>query len=216
MELLMLVLNIIGTAAFSISGALTAIKREMDLLGVIILGTITAIGGGIIRDLIIGQIPPDAFVDPLYTLIGCVSAILVFVYVYFRTDGYNSILASTFQKVVLAADTVGLSLFTVVGVQVAFEHNEGSNFFLSVFLGTITGVGGGLLRDVFVNDKPYIFYKHIYACASIAGAIVCTFLWDLTGEKPAMLAGASVVIIIRVLAIHYGWNLPRIHSKGIS
>jgi uncharacterized membrane protein YeiH len=87
---------------------------------------------------------------------------------------------------------------------------------LTVFLGTITGVGGGIIRDLLVGDKPYILCKHIYACASIAGALICALLWDFSGQEAATLIGTATVIIIRLLAIHYQWNLPRIRHRDIS
>jgi uncharacterized membrane protein YeiH len=216
MEEFLFILNIIGTVAFSVSGAMTAIKKEMDLLGVTIVGAITAVGGGIMRDIIIGKIPPDAFTDPSYVLIAFISAIAVFGYVYFRASGYEKISGAKFQQIVLLADTVGLAAFSVLGVEVAFDAGDGPRLFLTVFLGTITGVGGGVLRDLLVGDKPYILCKHIYACASIAGALVCALLWDFSGQTAATLIGAATVIIIRLLAIHFEWNLPRIRHHGIS
>ena len=162
MEEFLFILNIIGTVAFSVSGAMTAIKKEMDLLGVTIVGAITAVGGGIMRDIIIGKIPPDAFTDPSYVLIAFISAIAVFGYVYFRASGYEKISGAKFQQIVLLADTVGLAAFSVLGVEVAFDAGDGPRLFLTVFLGTITGVGGGVLRDLLVGDKPYILCKHIY------------------------------------------------------
>ena len=86
----------------------------------------------------------------------------------------------------------------------------GINYFLPVFLGTITGVGGGLLRDIMAGDRPYIFVKHVYASASIVGAVVCVFCWNRIGEEAAMLIGVASVVVLRLLAIRYRWNLPKI------
>ncbi|WP_035799416.1 trimeric intracellular cation channel family protein [Butyrivibrio sp. NC3005] len=213
MSNLMFFLNVIGTAAFSISGALTAIRKELDFLGVIILGTITAVGGGIMRDILVGKLPPDAFVDPIYAAIGCLTAMGVFFYVYFHLRGYRKIWGIGFQKIVLYADTIGLAVFSVLGVQVGFDVGEGSNCFLTVFLGTITGVGGGLLRDILAGDKPYILCKHVYACASMAGALTCTLLWNIIGKETSIIISVVIVILIRLLAIHYKWNLPRIKNE---
>lgn len=216
MNKLLLILNIIGTVAFAVSGAMTAIRKEMDLLGVTIVGAVTAVGGGIMRDIIIGKIPPDAFTDPSYVLIAFITAVVVFAYVYFRASGFEKISGATFQKIVLLADTVGLAAFSVLGVEVAFKAGDGPKLFLTVFLGTITGVGGGVIRDLLVGDKPYILCKHIYACASIAGALICALLWDFSGQEAATLIGTATVIIIRLLAIHFQWNLPRIRHRDIS
>ena len=112
----------------------------------------------------------------------------------------------------MAADTLGLGVFTVVGVKAVFTGSTETNYFFAVFLGTITGVGGGLLRDMMAGDKPYIFVKHVYACASIAGALICALLWESAGEQIAMLAGAVCVIVMRFLAIRYKWKLPQIET----
>jgi len=213
MDIILVLLNLIGTAAFSVSGALTAIKKELDLLGVIILGTMTAVGGGILRDIVIGKIPPDAFVNPTYTFIAFITSIVVFFYVYFKIKGYERIWGTHFQRIILLADTIGLAFFTVIGVKVSVDFGDGENLFLTVFLGTITGVGGGIIRDLLAGDKPYILCKHIYACASIAGAIIAAVLWDVCGEHVSMIIGAAAVVIIRFLAIHFEWNLPKIRRE---
>ncbi|MDD6201723.1 MAG: TRIC cation channel family protein [Lachnospiraceae bacterium] len=213
MEYMLFVLDMIGTIAFALSGAMTAIKKEMDILGVMILGMVTAVGGGIIRDIILGIIPPQAFREPVYALSALFVSAFIFVFIYLKVIGYRHISGLYFQQLLLAADTLGLAVFTVVGVRAAFENNMEMNYFFPVFLGTITGVGGGLLRDIMAGDRPYIFVKHVYASASIAGALVASLLWNITGEKTAMLAGAVCVIIMRFLAIHFKWNLPRLKNS---
>lgn len=202
MEYMLFIIDIIGTVAFAFSGAMTAIRKEMDLLGVVILGMVTAVGGGIIRDMILGIAPPQAFAEPVFALSAVLTSALVFVVFYFR--------GKRFQQVLMLADTLGLGVFTVVGVRAAFDNHMGMNYFLPVFLGTITGVGGGLLRDMMAGDRPYIFVKHVYASASILGACVCVFFWRRAGEEAAMLTGAGSVVAMRLLAIHYRWNLPKI------
>ena len=109
----------------------------------------------------------------------------------------------------LILDSLGLGIFTVVGIRIAWRSTAEPTLFLLVFVGVVTGVGGGVLRDVMAGDTPYIFVKHIYACASLAGALVCTVLWRPAGEVAAILAGAGVVVLIRFLSAHYRWNLPR-------
>lgn len=106
-------------------------------------------------------------------------------------------------------DSIGLGIFTVVGVNTGIRQGYGSNVFLLVFVGTITGVGGGLLRDMMAGVPPYIFVRHIYACASIVGAIVCVWMQQF-GAVWAMVVGACVVVLIRYLAAHYRWNLPKL------
>jgi uncharacterized membrane protein YeiH len=108
-------------------------------------------------------------------------------------------------------DSIGLGLFTVVGVQVAKTSVAGNNLSLVPFVGVLTGVGGGILRDVFAGNRPYIFVKHFYACASIIGAWACALLWPVIGELPSMTIGAIMIVILRLLAAYYRWSLPKPH-----
>lgn len=210
MEYMLNILDMIGTVAFAISGAMTAIRKRMDILGVMILGMVTAVGGGMIRDIVLGLKPPQAFKEPVYALSALLVSAAIFIYIRIRAKGYQRISGLRFQQILMAADTLGLGVFTVVGVKAAFTNSTEINYFFAVFLGTITGVGGGLLRDMMAGDKPYIFVKHVYACASIAGALICALLWENAGEQIAMLSGAGCVIVMRFLAIRYKWNLPKI------
>lgn len=212
MEYMLFVLDTIGTVAFALSGAMTAIKKKMDILGVVILGMVTAVGGGMIRDIVLGILPPVAFREPVYALSAIGTSALIFVIIFFHVRGYQEISGVHFQLILMTADTLGLAVFTVAGVRAAFDNHMGINYFLPVFLGTITGVGGGLLRDMMAGDGPYIFVKHVYASACILGAFVCAFLWNRIGEESAMLAGALCVIVMRFLAIRFKWNLPRIEN----
>ena len=209
MEYMLFVLDMIGTVAFALSGAMTAIKKKMDILGVVILGMVTAVGGGMIRDIVLGILPPVAFREPVYALSAIGTSALIFVTIFFHVRGYQEISGVHFQLILMTADTLGLAVFTVAGVRAAFDNHMGINYFLPVFLGTITGVGGGLLRDMMAGDRPYIFVKHVYACASLAGAALCAGLWRPAGSMAAMLAGMAAVVLIRVLAAHYHWNLPK-------
>ena len=110
----------------------------------------------------------------------------------------------------LVLDTIGLGIFTVVGVNTGNSHGYVDYMFLLVFLGTITGVGGGLLRDIMAGVPPYILVRHIYACASIVGAIVCVVLYRHFGAVASMVGASAVVVLIRYLAAHYRWNLPKL------
>ncbi len=206
MDIFILILELIGTVAFSISGAVTAIRKNMDIFGVLILGLTTAVGGGIIRDLILGYTPPATFRDPLYAVTALITAGIVFLPLVRRLfQRYRR----AYDLVMLTMDSVGLGIFTVIGVQAAFALSDSFNLFLLTFVGVITGVGGGLLRDMMAGDSPYIFVKHIYASASIAGALVCAGLWSVIPQIWAMNLGAALVIAIRFLSAHYRWSLPR-------
>ena len=206
METLVLILEIIGTVAFAVSGAMVGINKKMDIFGVSILGLTVSIGGGVIRDLILGNTPPATFSNPIYTVIAILTSIIVFI------PSIRKLLKKT-QKIydltLLIMDSVGLGVFTVVGVQVAKSASYEANTFLAIFVGVITGVGGGILRDLFADEMPAIFVKHIYACASLAGAVLCALLWNILGSAAAMIIGGAVIITLRLCAAHFRWSLPK-------
>lgn len=208
MDSIFFIFEIIGVIAFSLSGALTAMKKEMDIFGACVLGMTTAIGGGIIRDLILGVTPPAAFVNPLQAVLGLAIPAITYLPAIQKFFSRNKHKVQALSLMI--ADSVGLGVFTVVGVNACFERLEDPNFFTAVFLGVITGVGGGVLRDVFSMNLPKIFVKHFYACASIAGAIAA-FLIVKFFYAPviASIAGATVVITLRFLASFLRWNLPK-------
>ncbi len=205
MEILVL-LEIIGTIAFTVSGAVVGIQKKMDIFGVAILGLTTAIGGGIMRDLVLNITPPSAFKNPVFSVVSVIVSLILFipaVHKAFEDRG------KIYDTIFLIMDSLGLGIFTVVGVQVAQKSSVENNIFLITFVGVLTGVGGGLLRDVFAGDRPYIFIKHIYACAAIAGAWLCALLWNILGDYSAMIVGASVIVLLRLLAAHFRWSLPK-------
>ena len=209
---LRLVLDIIGLISFSTSGALLAVRKKMDYLGICILGVVTSVGGGATRDIIIGRTPPVMFQDPLYVLVAFVVANVVFFFLYFHVNGKSKPLVNhIFEKYLFWFDTAGLASFTVNGVIVGETMTDGGVFLCS-FLGVMTGVGGGILRDLLANEVPAIFKKHVYAVASIAGAISTAFLWKVS-EIAAVSTGLVLVVLIRALAMHYKWNLPHIKKQ---
>lgn len=228
-EFIIFMMEIVGTIAFASSGAMLAIRKDMDLFGVCVLGVITSVGGGVIRDLILGYAPPNMFRNPVYTMVALGVSILLFVAFYLlpvkaplaqrnpnggiaegqaRLDTIQEKLVAAYDKTMTLFDALGLGIFTVMGINTARGLGYEQRFLL-IFVGVITGVGGGLLRDVIAQEKPYILTKHIYACASIAGAFVCVYTGKL-GDLASMALGALVVIVVRLLAMHYRWNLPRI------
>ena len=192
------VLEIIGTIAFVISGAMVGIEKKMDIFGVLVLGMTTAVGGGIIRDLLIGVVPPMAFQEPVYALTAIAVSIVVFLP--FVRNRINKI-----SKTILLMDSIGLGIFTVIGLRAGAPFE---NAFLSIFLALVTGVGGGVLRDVFAQDRPMIFVKHFYASAAIIGAVVSLLLWNINVET-SMIVGAATVIVLRILAAKFRWHLPK-------
>ena len=179
----------------------------MDVFGVTILAMATAVGGGIIRDVILGVTPPTAFRAPVYALTAFGVGVAVFTLEALRLFRR---MPKSYETVLLWMDSIGLGIFTVSGMQVAYSADIKANAFLIVSVGVITGVGGGILRDVLAKDIPFIFVKHFYATASLIGAVVCVVLWRFLGEVPAMFIGAVVIVILRIIAAHYRWKLPRI------
>ena len=207
MDSIFFIFEIIGVIAFSLSGALTAMKKEMDIFGACVLGMTTAIGGGVIRDLILGVTPPVAFVNPLQAVLGlAIPAItyLPFIQKFFARNEHKVQALS-----LMIADSVGLGVFTVVGVNACFNTISTPNAFTAIFLGVITGVGGGVMRDVLSMNLPKIFVKHFYACASIAGAVVAFLMRLWFDALFASIVGAIVVIALRFLASFLRWNLPK-------
>lgn len=207
MENFIFFIEMIGTIAFAISGALTGIAKKMDVFGIAILGLTTAVGGGVIRDMIIGQIPPQTFRHPIYAITAIITALIMFLLAYFNKLKINT---KIYEVLILAMDSFGLGIFTVVGISTAINVSDEFSNFLLLFVGVLTGVGGGVLRDVLAGNTPYIFVKHVYACASLTGAIVCVYTIPVIGIKNSMLLGTFVIVLIRFLSAHFKWNLPRI------
>lgn len=188
---------------------MTGLRKNMDLFGVCILGLTTAVGGGVLRDVILGNTPPVTFQDPIYATVAVATSLVLFLPRVRRRLTHNQPL---YDLAMLAMDTLGLGIFTVMGVQIAYTRVEEPTVFLLVFVGVVTGAGGGVLRDMMSGDTPYIFVKHVYASASLAGALTCVLLWLPGLELYAMGAGAVTVIVIRFLSAYYHWNLPRAHD----
>ena len=202
---LLFTVEIVGTVAFAVSGAMVGLKREMDILGIVILGLVTAVGGGVIRDLILGNTPPHTFRDPVYAAIAVLVSILVFLP--FVRRAFERV-HRLYDTVMLVMDSLGLGIFTVIGIRTAYDAGQ-RGLFLLIFVGVVTGVGGGILRDVLAGQTPYVFVKHFYACASIIGALICVILLRFTGQTVSMTAGALTVVVLRFFAAHYRWELPK-------
>lgn len=208
-NLIVFCMEVAGTIAFAASGAMVGIRRGMDIFGICVLGVVTSVGGGMTRDIILGNVP-GALIDPIYVVVALFTALLVFSVFYFKRTLPRGRLGIFYERAMLVMDSIGLGIFTVVGVTTGIRYGYLDNTFLLTFLGTMTGVGGGLLRDMMAGVPPYIFVKHIYACASVAGAISCVYIYREFGQIPAMVIASLLVVLIRFLAAHYRWNLPRI------
>lgn len=209
-EILMFIMELLGTVSFAVSGTLVAISCGLDLFGVLTVGTITAVGGGIIRDVIIGQIPPTIFSKPEVLLIAIMTALIVFIIAYINSKRIND-LSKKIDNINIFFDAVGLAAFSVTGVEVTCTAGYNKNIVLVFVLGVITGVGGGVLRDVLVNEKPYILVKHIYAVASLLGAVVYYVIGIHFGhELVGTIVSVLLTVTIRMLAAKFRWNLPKV------
>ena len=204
-DIILLMFEILGTIAFAASGAMTALSKKMDIFGVAVLALVTAVGGGVMRDVVLGQTPPATFSSPVYALVSIAVAVIIFIPAVRRFLLKNQ---RIYDLVMLIMDSIGLGVFTVVGVETAFV-SDNSNPILLIFVGMVTGIGGGILRDVLSGSTPFIFVKHFYASASLIGAVVCIVMWRHTPAVVSMTVGAVVVVVLRLLAAHFHWSLPK-------
>ena len=203
--------DIIGTIAFAISGAILGCKKKMDILGVIVLGLVTALGGGFIRDLVLGITPPKMFQNSTNAAISTVFSILVFILYSIRKDFEKSHWIKLMNKFMIITDTIGLASFTITGMATAISLGYDKKFLL-IFVGSITGVGGGMLRDVLSGSIPFIFQEQVYAGACILGATIFIIARNFCNYQISMVICFFAVLIIRLLAVKKNWNLPRISN----
>ena len=202
--LLIQILDLFGTMAFAVTGAFRAIEHGSDIVGIIVLATITGVAGGILRDIVFGRIPPLAIANPLYLIITVTTAIILFFLYRILKRHWN---------LFLKFDAIGLGVFTVIGATFAYNL-VGLNFLAMAFSGLLTAIGGGILRDVFVNELPIVFVKELYASASFVGVV--TFFGLLVANFDFNVAAVSSIAAatgLRLLAMRYNWNLPRAKAE---
>lgn len=208
MEDVMFVLELIGAAAFAVSGAMVAIEKKADIFGVLFLAVTTALGGGVIRDVLIGRIPPVMFVSYWYLLISVVAALAVFIDAYLRSEKYKLHL-DKLDAVNNVFDAIGLGVFTVSGMNAAMPVSD--NVILVLFVGMCTGVGGGMLRDVMTNTMPKVLRKRVYAVASLIGGGLYYVMHVLDiNQLLSVGCGMLVIFALRLFATIYKWNLPSV------
>lgn len=208
MEDVMFVLELIGAAAFAVSGAMVAIEKKADIFGVLFLAVTTALGGGVIRDVLIGRIPPVMFVSYWYLLISVVTALAVFIDAYLRSEKYKLHL-DKLDAVNNVFDAIGLAVFTVSGMNAAMPVSD--NVILVLFVGMCTGVGGGMLRDVMTNTMPKVLRKRVYAVASLIGGGLYYVMHVLDiNQLLSVGCGMLVIFALRLFATIYKWNLPSV------
>ena len=195
---LLYALDLLGTAAFAASGAWAGVRRDMDLFGVVLLGLVTANGGGTVRDLLLGA-PPFILKNETYLYLSLIVSLLVFAF-HRKMD--------FLQHPLQYFDAVGLGTFVVIGTGKAFEYHIG--FFGSVMMGVVTATAGGMIRDILSNQVPLVLQREVYASACIAGGTLLYLLHLTTfSESWALVIAALAVIVVRLLAIQKGWALPR-------
>lgn len=203
-EIFVYILDLFGTMAFAVTGAFKAIEHKSDIVGIIILATITGVAGGTIRDIVIGKFPPNSISDPYYVLITLVTAVVIF-FLYSKLKKHWNLF--------LKFDAIGLGVFTIIGGTFAFNV-FGLNFLAIVLAGMLTAIGGGILRDVFVNEIPLVFVKELYASASFVGAVSFYFmLFAGLDLYVATLVGIVITTAMRLIAMRYNWNLPKVRGN---
>ena len=202
------VLEIIGVASAAVSGTMVAIEKKCDAFGVVFLAIITALGGGVLRDTMIGHLPPRMFTSYAYILTALFFSLSVFLGALRHHERYHAN-KEKLDHVNNWFDAVGLAAFTVAGVDLTIAEVGMSAPLTPILLGVVTGVGGGVLRDMLTGTMPRLLYKRIYALASLAGSIVYNVLLHL-GIPEVLGAGVCIVLIVllRYLATRYHWNMP--------
>ena len=196
-------LDFLGTAVFAISGALAAMRRKFDPFGVLILASVTAIGGGTLRDVLIGNTPVNWMIHWEYLIIIFCAT---FIAMLFRKK------LSFFRKTMFLFDAIGLGIFTIIGVEIGL--NSGLHPIICIILGTLSASFGGVLRDILSNEVPLIFHKEIYASLSIIGGIIFYVL--LQTSLPInvnYVITSSLVVVLRILAVRYQWILPKFYRE---
>jgi len=203
-QTVILALDLFGTMAFAVTGAFKAIEHKADIVGIIILATITGVAGGTMRDIVTGHFPPHSISDPNYVIITVVTGIAIF-FLYPKMQKHWNLF--------LKFDALGLGVFTAIGATFAYQE-FGMNFLAMALAGMVTAVGGGILRDMFVNEIPMVFVKELYASASFLGVVIFYLLLS-AGFKLETVAIVSIIVttILRLVAMKYNWNLPKAREK---
>jgi len=196
------ILDYLGTVAFAVTGASKAISHKADIFGILVLATVVGVAGGITRDVIFGRFP-TAFSDPIYVSMTVITGLVMFfLYSYFKKR----------MNIWLVFDAIGLGVFSIIGASIAFQI-VGLDFLPMLFGGVITAIGGGILRDVIVRDIPIVFVKEVYAVASIIGIVIFYIILSYGGDmQVASIIGIVVATGIRLLAMKFNWNLPKVRE----
>ncbi len=209
-------MEMIGIIAFAVVGVLVGIYYELDIFGIYVEGVISCIGGGVIRDLVLGITPPTSFVYPVYivaSMITITAAIIIFKIFDTKIKRKEIHLV---KKFIMYFDAIGLGVFTAVGCSIACKAGYANNIFIIIFVGMSTAIGGGLMRDLLAGRKPVVMRKDIYATISIFGSVVYFLLFKYTSEMIALYVTAFVTVISRVGVMHIHGSMPyHIRNKAL-
>ena len=193
----MLILDLAGIAVFAATGALVGVRKELDIFGLVVLAMLTGLGGGVLRDVLIGAVPPSALDDWRYLVVPAATAVLVF---YFHPT------IGRMENQIMVLDAIGLALFCVTGAVKA--EDAGLNILAASVLGLLTGVGGGMMRDVAAGRVPVIFRGELYATPAFAGALIASVIHDQGYAAGWYVLAGAVCLIWRLAALTRGWTAP--------
>ena len=207
MDIIWYIFDMIGTIAFAVSGALVGVARKMDIFGMAVLALATAIGVGIVRDVLLGYFPPNSLRNVVYVTV--VLAVTVVVFLIYNSRYRKHAMGPRSRASYLLADALGLASFTVTGASAGFKLYPELPIFI-VLLGTITAVGGGIIRDMLAQRIPSVLKEDVYALPSIIGGIVYYLMVTSSWDSMAVYGAFTVVLVIRLLAIKYNWSLPKV------
>ena len=207
MDIIWYMFDMIGTIAFAVSGALVGVARKMDIFGMAVLALATALGGGIVRDVLLGYFPPNSLRNVVYVTV--VLAVTVIVFLIYNSRYRKHAMGPRSRASYLLADALGLASFTVTGASAGFKLYPELPIFI-VLLGTITAVGGGIIRDMLAQRIPSVLKEDVYALPSIIGGIVYYLMVTSSWASMAVYGAFIVVLVIRLLAIKYNWSLPKV------
>lgn len=199
MGLVPVALDLVGIFVFALSGALLGVRVRFDIVGVVVIGAVTGLGGGILRDVLIGDIPPAAFTDWRYLAVPVLAGLIAF--------RFHPRLARI-ERYVTWFDALGLGLFCVIGSVKALFF--GLDPVPAALMGVLTGIGGGVLRDLLANRMPVVLREDVYALPALAGSLAVVLTWELgVFREWVLLPAAALCIVLRFLALHYRWSAPR-------
>ena len=201
MELLS-IMEFVGTVAFAVTGALTAIEKDLDHYGIVFMGFMTAVGGGILRDIIIDEGLPATFVNPMYAFISIITSVVVIIF-------YRHILHM--DRLITLCDAIGLAAFSAIGCSVATVNHLNQPFVI-ITLALLTGTGGGMIRDICAGNIPFVLEKEVYAVASVIGAVSYILILDTAGMRTAMYVCCLLTFVIRMICVKKDYHLKKVRK----